>query len=339
LFSISFERIFSHPKRAALSPLLATRLLMLINLLPDFFAVLNSTDRIAAYHRYFDNHRNILQAYWANYVLDPDGPHFADVARSAALAGRGDLRTMLERMDIVTLARNTEEQCRALLDVDSDIDVVLMVGVGAANAGELVVNGRGVAFVCLEHFTSVANPETHGLGLDPELIPLWLAHEIAHTVRYTSPESRSEMRQVIEDMEGYYSYWETGKRVGLRELLVNEGIAVHVSRVISPGHAAWEYFGYDRREYARVREMEPTITRSIAGSLDSSGLGLRLKYLSDGMTDERRKAGEQVLPERSGYYVGARMTEHAIATRGYAWTVRATAQEITATAGEAAESA
>jgi hypothetical protein len=85
--------------------------------------------------------------------------------------------------------------------------------------------------------------------------------------------------------------------------------------------------------------MEPTITRSIAGSLDSSGLGLRLKYLSDGMTDERRKAGEQVLPERSGYYVGARMTEHAIATRGYAWTVRATAQEITATAGEAAESA
>ena len=80
---------------------------MLINLLPDFFAVLNSTDRIAAYHRYFDTHRNILQAYWANYVLDPDGPHFADVARSAALAGRGDLRTMLERMDVVSLARNT----------------------------------------------------------------------------------------------------------------------------------------------------------------------------------------------------------------------------------------
>src|SRR5450756_120289 len=124
LFNISFERIFSHPKRAALPPLLATRLLMLINLLPDFFAVLNSTDRIAAYHRYFDNHRSFLQAYWANYVLDPDGPHFADVARSAALAGRGDLRTMLERIDIVTLARNTEEQCRALLDIDSDIDVV-----------------------------------------------------------------------------------------------------------------------------------------------------------------------------------------------------------------------
>ncbi len=312
---------------------------MLINLLPDFFAVLNSTDRIAAYHRYFDTHRNILQAYWANYVLDPDGPHFADVTRASALAGRGDLRTMLERMDVVSLARNTEEQCRALLDVDSEIDVVLMVGVGAANAGELVVNGRGVAFVCLEHFTSIANPETHGLGLDPELIPLWLAHEIAHAVRYTSPGSHSEMRQVIADMEGYYSYWETGKRVSLRELLVNEGIAVHVSRVISPGHAAWEYFGYDRREYARIREMEPVISRSLIGNLDNAGLGLRLRYLSDGMTDERRRAGDQVLPERSGYYVGAKMAEHAIATRGYAWTARANAHEITAAGHEAAESA
>jgi hypothetical protein len=57
------------------------------------------------------------------------------------------------------------------------------------------------------------------------------------------------------------------------------------------------------------------------------------------MTDDRRRAGEQVLPERSGYYVGAKMAEHAIATRGYAWTVRASATEITATGREAAETA
>ena len=160
---------------------------MLINLLPDFFAVLNSTDRVAAYHRYFETHRRLLEAYWHNYVLDPDGPHFRDVVQLAALADRSDLRAMLERTDVVSLARSTGEQCGALLEYDADIDVVLMVGVGAANAGELVVDGRGVAFVCLEHFTSVANPETQGLGLEPELIPLWLAHEITHAVRYTSP--------------------------------------------------------------------------------------------------------------------------------------------------------
>jgi len=312
---------------------------MLINLLPDFFAVLNSTDRIAAYLRYFDNHRSLLESYWSNYVVDPDSPHFSEVVKSAALAGRADLRTMLERMDVVTLARNTEDLCRSLLEIDSGIDVVLMVGVGAANAGELVVNGRGVAFVCLEHFTSVANPETHGLGLDPELIPLWLSHEIAHGVRYTSPESRSEIRTIINEMDGHYSYWETGKRASLRELLINEGIAVQVSRMISPGHAAWEYYGYDRREYARIREMGPVVARSLIGNFEKSGLGLRLKYLSDGMSDEARRSGDVVMPERSGYYIGARMVEHAMATRGPAWTVRASAQEIAASEGEAAATA
>ena len=312
---------------------------MLINLLPDFFAVLNSTDRIAAYHRYFDNHRSLLEAYWENYVVEPDSPHFSEVVKSAALAGRNDLRTMLERMDVVTLARNTEDQCRILMEVDSDIDVVLMVGVGAANAGELVVNGRGVAFVCLEHFTSVANPETRGLGLDPELIPLWLSHEIAHGVRYTSPSSRSEMKAIIDDNSGYYSYWETGKRATLRELLINEGIAVQVSRLISPGHAAWEYYGYDRREYARIREMGPVVARSLLGNFDKSGLGLRLKYLSDGMSEDARRVGDYVVPDRCGYYIGARMVEHAMLTKGAAWTARANASEIASLAGEAAESA
>jgi hypothetical protein len=326
-------------ERDALQSKTRSRLLMLINLLPDFFAVLNSTDRIAAYTRYFDNHRSLLEAYWANYVVEPDSPHFAEVAKSAALAARTDLRTMLERMDVVTLARNAEDQCRQLLETDTDVDVVLMVGVGAANAGELVVNGRATAFVCLEHFTSVANPETRGLGLDPELIPLWLSHEIAHGVRYTSPTSRSEMKTIIEESNGYYSYWETGKRASLRELLINEGIAVQVSRMISPGHASWEYYGYDRREYARIREMGPVVARSLIGSFEKSGLGLRLKYLSDGMSEEARRVGDYVVPDRCGYYIGAQMVEQAIQTKGAAWTVRASATEIANVSGQAAASA
>jgi hypothetical protein len=305
---------------------------MLINLLPDFFAVLNSHDRVAAYLRYYDTHRRILEAYWHNYVLDPDGPHFREVAQMAALADRSDLRAMLERTDVVALARTTEAHCNTLLEIDTDIDIVLMVGVGAANAGELVVNGKGAAFVCLEHFTSVANPETQGLGLDPELVPLWLAHEIAHAVRYTSPGSRSELRTLVHEADGYYSYWETGRRATLRELLINEGLAVHVSRMVSPGHAAWEYFGYGRRQYARVRELEPVLQRAISDDLDRSGLGLRLRYLSGGMSDEARTVDRYIMPERAGYYLGARLSESAVATRGAAWAVRASAAEISAIA-------
>src|ERR1700712_931069 len=245
---------------------------MLINLLPDFFAVLDSSDRLAAYQRYFASHRKLLEPYWQNYVIDPDSPHFADIASATVHAKRADLSTMLERTDIVSLARNTEQQCRELLAMDSDVDVVLMVGVGAANAGELVVDGRGIAFVCLEHFTGTVNPQTDGLGLDPELVPLWLAHEIAHVVRYTSPTSRSELRDIIADSGGFYSYWDTARRATLRELLMNEGLAVNVSRAVSPGHAAWEYFGYERRQYADVRQLESVMSRAIAGDLDQTGL-------------------------------------------------------------------
>lgn len=312
---------------------------MLINLLPDFFAVLESSDRIAAYSRYFDTHRRLLDAYWHNYVLDPEGPHFEEVVRATVLADRSDLRATLQRIDVVALARSAAEQCAALLEADADIDVVLMVGVGAANAGELVVNGRGVAFVCLEHFTSAANPETQGLGLDPELLPMWLAHEYTHAVRYTSPGSRSDMRRIVDEADGYYSYWETGRRASLRELLVNEGLAVQMSRLVSPGHAAWEYFGYGRRQYARVRELESVLARAVEPDLDRAGLGLRLRYLSGGMSDEARTVDRFVLPERGGYFLGARMVEPALNLRGPAWAVRASATELADAARSAAATA
>ena len=303
---------------------------MLINLLPDFFALLDSSDPVAAYHRYFEAHRRILEAYWLNYVLEPVGPHFEDIIRSTVSADRSDLRAMLERSDVVTLARSAELQTRDALAADVDVDVVLMVGVGAANAGELVVDGRGMAFLSLEHFTGVSNETTDGLGLDPELMPLWLAHEYTHAVRYTSPTSRSEMKQQIAEADGYYSYWDTGRNVSLREHLVNEGLAVNTSRIVSPGHAAWEYFGYQRKQYSRIRELEPIVRQAALGEAEGKGLGLRLKYLSDGVSEVTRTVNRSVLPERSGYYLGARMVEQAIDARGLEWTVRASATEIEA---------
>ena len=303
---------------------------MLINLVPDFLAVLDADDRVSAYLAYFERHRALLTAYWDNYVLEPSGPHFEEVVQATVNANRDDLLTLLSRTDVVALARQAEEKVRTLLDIDVSYDVVLMVGVGAANAGELVVDGRGVAFVCLEHFTGVANPDTQGLGLDPELIPMWLAHELTHVVRYTSPTSRSDMRGFVADAGGYYSYWETGRQASLRELLINEGLAVHVSRAVSPGHAAWEYFGFARKQYARAREVESVLHRALVTDGDRAALGLRLRYLSGGMSDEARTVERTVLPERAGYFLGARMVEAAIAARGYAWATRASVMELAA---------
>jgi hypothetical protein len=217
-----------------------------------------------------------------------------------------------------------------LLGIDQPTDVCLMVGVGAANAGELVVNGRGTAFICVEHFTGKVNPTTFGLGMSPELIPLWVGHELAHTVRYTSPASQSDLRRLVAENGGNYDYWMTAGRAPLRELLVNEGLAVHAAQSVAPGHDISDYFGYPKRQFQRMRELEAFLRRSAHHDLDRSGIGLRLRFLSSGLSPGSRLALGRVLPERSGYYLGYRMVEPLVAKRGVAAALRAAALEFDA---------
>src|SRR5438045_8756342 len=121
--------------------------------------------------------------------------------------------------------------------------------------------------------------------------------------------------------------------------MINEGLATIASRAISPGRSALEYSGYTRREYASVRGLEPVMTRALNNDLDRAGLGLRLRYLSGGMSDDARTVDRHIFPERSGYYLGTRMVEPAVDTRGLPWAIRASASEITSIASSAAASA
>ena len=77
---------------------------MLINLVPEFLAVLKAGDPLDAYHRYFDAHRSILNAYWNNYVIDPATPHAEDVIIRTITADRRDLVALLERLDVEAVA-------------------------------------------------------------------------------------------------------------------------------------------------------------------------------------------------------------------------------------------
>ena len=303
---------------------------MLINLLPDFFAVLEAADRQAAYRQYREAHRLILDAYWRNYVLDPEAPYADEIVSASLKAERSDLYALAASTDIIALAEEAIARTEEIIGIDGPTDTYLMVGLGGANAGELVVGGRGIAFVCLEHFTGRVNPETYGMGLPPDLIPLWIGHELAHSVRYTSPTSASDMRRLVAESGGYYDYWATGSRASLRELLINEGLAVHAAQALAPGFDAADYFGYPRRQYHRLREMESFLRRAVEPDLDRSGLGLRLRYLSGGMSPSARLVSGRVIPERSGYYLGYRMTEALVAERGLADALRAPAQDFQA---------
>src|SRR5881396_608565 len=193
---------------------------MLVNLVPEFLACVAAPDPVAAYHGYLDRHRPVLKSYWDNYVLDLESPHAERVIVDALRAERDDLERLLDDVDVEHIAQDALQRSLDLLEADCPVDLYVMIGVGAANAGELVVGGRGVAFVCLEHFTGRANPQTSGLGLAPHLLSLWIAHEVAHAVRYTSPTSQAEMKRLVEEGEGTYDYWTTGSRATLRELLM-----------------------------------------------------------------------------------------------------------------------
>jgi hypothetical protein len=308
---------------------------MIINLIPEFLAARAAADREAAYHDYLERHRQVLAAYWHNYVLDLASPHAAEVISRALAADRRDLLRLVAQVDLEALAADVVSRAAVVLELDQEVDVYLTVGVGAANAAELVVGGRGVVIVCLEHFTGQPNPDTYGLGLAPRVLPLWIAHEIAHTVRYTSPTSRSELKRLVAEAGGEYDYWETGSRATLRELLLNEGVAVHAARATAPGLADEEYLGFTRRQYRRMRELESFLFRAVEPDLNRTGLGLRLRFLSGGMSPAARLAQGRVLPERSGYYIGARMAEPLVAERGVAAAARAAAAEFEAAAARA----
>src|SRR3989475_6040691 len=277
---------------------------MLVNLVPEFLAVLAAPDPVAAYHEYLERHKPVLQSYWHNYVLDPTSPHAEQVVAAALRAERADLERLLEDVDVAAIAEDALHRSLEQLEADCAVDLYLMVGVGAANAGELVVGGRGLAFVCLEHFTGRANPQTYGMGLAPHLLPLWIAHEVAHAVRYTSPTSRADLKRLVTDLRGYYDYWDTGSRATLRELLANEGAAVAAAQAVAPGVRPWEYFGYTRRQYRRIRELDPFLRRVTAPVLDGAGLGLRLRFPDPRRTPGARLTAGEGVSGRAGGFSG-----------------------------------
>jgi len=302
---------------------------VIINLVPEFLAVCAAPDRAAAYRDYLNRHRALHAAYWHNYVVDLDSPPAAEVVRATLAAERRDLERLLDQVDLERVASDALETAAGVLELDVPLDLVLMVGVGAANAAELVVAGRGTVVIAVEHFTGIANPETFGLGLDPALLPLWIAHEAAHVVRYCSSTSRSELRRLVAEAGGY-DCWALAGRAPLRELLLNEGIAVHAARRAAPGYPEETYFGFTRRQFRRMREMESFLSRAVTDDLDRTGLGLRLRWLTGGLTPSARLVQGRVLPERAGYYLGARMSEALVAERGVAAAVRAAPPEFVA---------
>src|SRR5437667_215779 len=83
---------------------------MLVNLVPEFLAILAAPDPTAAYHEYLDRHKPVLQSYWHNYVLDPTSPHAEQVIAATLRAARADLERLLEDVDVAAIAEEAVER-------------------------------------------------------------------------------------------------------------------------------------------------------------------------------------------------------------------------------------
>jgi uncharacterized protein YjaZ len=77
-----------------------------------------------------------------------------------------------------------------------------------------------------------------------------------------------------------------------------------------------------------MRELEAFLRRAVEPELDQAALGLRLRYLSGGVSAAARQVGGKAIPERAGYYLGHRMTEAAVRTLGISNAVRMAASDF-----------
>jgi len=59
-------------------------------------------------------------------------------------------------------------------------------------------------------------------------------------------------------------------------------------RAAAPGLRDEDYYGFTRRQYKRLRELEVFLFRAARPELDHSGLGLRLRWLTGGMSPAAR---------------------------------------------------
>src|SRR2546421_4428504 len=109
-------------------------------------------------------------------------------------------------------------------------------------------------------------------------------------------------------------------------MLANEGAAVAAAQAVAPGFEPWEYFGYTRRQYRRIRELDAFLRRAAAPLLDETGLGLRLRFLSGGMSPAARLTAGGGPPRRAGGYLGLRLIESYLTQRGPAPPGRAAAR-------------
>ncbi|MEW6045176.1 MAG: DUF2268 domain-containing putative Zn-dependent protease [Bacillota bacterium] len=246
-----------------------------------------------ALNDYVQTHRPLLEAYDASF--GPGGDVVEDYRHrwSARVDEARALVARLRDLDPTGLALAGLRAAIRLLHPRQEPEVVLLVGLGYSNACQLVVGGRPVVAISLEAWGG----EFFGAYLPWDDLPLWVAHECAHVVRYT--EGACAVRDFIA-REGF-DYRRALAALPLREFLADEGLATAVAEACCPEAEPERVLGFSAEVLAWCRRHEVDLWAEVAPRLDSPlGEEGYARYFSAGGGD---------LPPRTGYYLGWRMVK------------------------------
>jgi hypothetical protein len=223
--------------------------------------------------RYESRHQEVFTSYYSAWG-DP-GARIAAAAGVAALAPRLAEREGRARRLLADTAGRL--QARGLLE-ESDVDAVLLVGVGSSDGWVASLNEAPTLFLALE------------LLPDPPFDAILVAHEMTHLAH--------ERR--------HPPHWP--ETVGTR--LFAEGLAVAVSRRVVPGHSPVDYLWWDGRHQdwlAECAERKDEIAAALLADLDLEE-SLGEQYFS------ARSAVAAGWPVRCGYWCGLLAVDDLLGT-------------------------
>lgn len=219
---------------------------------------------------------------------------------------------LVQNLEALFPLERTRQLCKKLfvryasrLRFKEEVNVYVMIGVYTTNAFATFISGRPAMAICLEHFDFRSQKHKFSLGLAPETLPLWFAHELAHCARM-SEDSCALIRKLLQE-EGEFRWKALAGRVPLWEWLWAEGVAVAFTQHVTeaPLHLC---LGFSPEKLAFCQEKEEELWQAFFIDAECTDLTAYSKWF-EGLELSWAK---KIPPERAGYYLGYRAVENLL---------------------------
>jgi len=188
------------------------------------------------------------------------------------------------------------------------VDVIVGLGLGAHNAAMGYWRGRGLAYLCMEHFMEPGT-DSPFLDLGSEALPIWLAHELGHAIRYATPGTGSPVPWVCGAIDPW-EMWPIFDRIPLGEHFLDEGLATAFAGAVVVGASEAEILGMNDAELAWLDENGKALLRDRTTSWDLAAWDPPDEWIGESLwlQPDRREPPWTLAnpPGRWGYYAGYR---------------------------------